>query len=498
MTELYLKYVDYKSEEFKDRKAVIQNESIWKNSVSLTLEFLKEIPTICKTQDEDNQNIFYIYNGKYYEMIEDKELELLFMDFLVRYNITHCWKSAKKSEVFSAIRSFRSIPNVEMNGSNDYIIVNNGVVHIESGDLLPHSESYYYDSMIDIKYDKKLTYNECPNFVNFVSQVLRNDKDNIENALRLGGYLFDITLQANSIFLLNGPGGSGKTTFVECLSMFFEKSKQVSSLSLEDISRPGFHKERLLTSRFNWSGETKTAYLDAENLKLIAEGSPMTIDRKFKPTITVRLKAKTLANCNGLPKYNDKSDGIFRRLVVFPFDNKYKAEYEFKLEKDPELRHIYIQDRELIGKIKSEKEAVFNVFLSALRRLRADKYMFIKNDKYMAFIKGYKCENDSIEEFIIENYEADTTSITPISEILNDYRRWYYQNVQDGGTVKLRANELGRRIIDILEVNQLETRVISKDIDGNTTSSRAYPVKKKTYPEENDFSERIEKLDFND
>lgn len=497
MTEFYLKYVDYKSEEFKDRKAVIQNESIWKNSVSLTLEFLKEIPTICKTQDDVNGSVFYIYNGKHYEIIEDEGLEALFMDFLMRYNITHCWKSAKKSEVFSAIRSFRTIPKIQINENNDYIVVNNGVVDIASGDLLPHSESYYYDSMIDVKYNKNFTYKDCPNFVSFLSQVLRNDKDNIENALRLGGYLFDITLKANSIFLLDGPGGSGKTTFIECLQMFFKQS-QVSSLSLEDISKAGFHKEMLLTSRFNWSGETKSAYLDAENLKLISEGSPMTIDRKYKPTITVRLKAKTLAACNGLPKYNDKSDGIFRRLVIFPFENKYKPDYEFKLEKDPEIRGIYIQDRDLLDKIKSEKEAIFNVFLSALRRLREDKYMFIKNEKYVKFIKGYKCENDSIEEFLNENYEADPTSITSISDILNDYRRWYYQNVQDGGTVKLRANELGKRIIDVLEVSQLENRIIAKDIDGNTVRSRAYPVKKKTYPEDADFSERIEKLDFND
>ena len=455
-----------------------RTEFIIKNrkcSVTMALELLGENPSIVKSPDLSGKQFFYIYTGKNYKMIDDDTFTQMLNTFVMKYGIFDVWKSGKINEILKFVKSYPKIPEVKMNGNLNLICCNNGVLDISTMAFTVHSPAYYIDTSVNVDYDPSKT--ECPVFMNFLDEVFTKNQTYISNAITLGGYTFDPTCRANKIFLFNGNGGSGKSTLLNVYQMFFDET-QITSLSLEELSESNFEKELLIPSRLNTSGEQKRNYLDAEYIKLISEGAKMTIRRKFEKSITFNPNFKVIVGCNGLPKFNDTSNGIYRRLLLFNFDNTYKPQNEYDKVSNPERKRIYPQDRSLPDKLHAERQAIFNLFLNALIALRANNYMFEFDEETDLNIDNYKIDSDTIYEFFQESFVEDHAYAIPAVEVLNEYRRWYHANVQDGGQIKMRTNEIGRRIKEIYSILPLEEKFSITSLTGEPIhNATCYPLK---------------------
>ncbi len=59
---------------------------------------------------------------------------------------------------------------------------------------------------------------------------------------------------------------------------------------------------------------------DAANFKAAVTGDVIQINRKYKPAIDCRFQGMIVQCINALPKFDDSSESIYRRLMVIPFE----------------------------------------------------------------------------------------------------------------------------------------------------------------------------------
>lgn len=464
-----------------------------KCAITMAIEMLAEYPALLKCQEN-----FYEYNGKCYDMINNQRIIEMYYEFVVKYGILSVWN--KRNDVLAAILSSNAVPRVDkMNYHDGFICLNNGIINIETRELLPHAQTYYFDSLVNVDYNASLI--DCPAFNGYLSNTFNGDQETIDNVIMLGGYLLDYSCKANKMFIFQGNGGNGKSILIDTFSLFFSTSvirPQVTSISLSDLSGDKFKKYDLITSRFNQCAEEKKGFLDAEEIKKIVSGELINVAGKFKDTITFRPKTKLIVACNESFKFTDNSDGIMRRLVIINFENQYKDPEEIKRIKYAEEKHIYAWDLDLPGKIDSEKSAILNLFLDGLVLLKQRKYQFIMGVHYNKALTDFRRDSDTTREFLEENYEIDLKGEMPIKTVYEHYRLWYRDNVQDSGSMKFRANEMGRRIKEVFGLDSNGQKKLFNTQTQQYERLSVYPISRKYVipPEEINPEFNIEEATF--
>lgn len=418
----------------------------------------------------------YRFNGRFYDLMDDTALDELFCDFCAKYSADKAWKG-----VSSVIRAFLVLPSIKkvgkMNDYTDLICLNNGVLNIHDKSFVPHPTPYYFDSIVNVDYSPGA--NNCPTFIEYLNSTFSGDKETIANIIRLGGYLLDTSCKAERMFLFDGNGANGKSVLINIFSLFFSED-QISPLSLDVLASNGFSKELLIKSRVNFAAEQKKSYLDSEEVKKIITGDRIEINRKFKISLSFVPKTKIIVACNGLPKFNDTTHAIYRRMILVRFPNQYLSQSEYDRVKSKRT-DIFIKDNGIFEKIKEEKSSILNMFIEGLIDLRKNNYEFVESqDSVMAMLE-FKRDSDTVREFLEDNYEADDNSEMPLRQIYEHYRDWYSRNVSNS-ILKFRINELGKRICEIFHVKSLGQKYL---FNGQISQRETmYPIKLKTEPVE--------------
>jgi len=267
-------------------------------------------------------------------------------------------------------------------------------------------------------------------------------------------------------FLANGlvVHNSGKSTLINTFTMFFNKTQddtnQVTAMSLDELASGSFDKEDLIKSRVNFAAEAKKGYLDAEEIKKIVTGDLIKVSRKFGRAVTFVPKSKIVVACNGLPKFTDTSDGIYRRLVLIRFVNQYRSEREIEMYGLNRDLGYKTKDPKLMENITKEKNAIFALFLEGLIKLKNDSYEFLLTKSLVNAVKEFRKDSDTVREFLEDNYEYDPEGEISGNEIYKHFRDWYRINVADSAHLKLRSAEMGKRIKETFGISPAGRKII--------------------------------------
>ena len=450
-------------------------EFIKKNQASPLLmakELAKDHPEIVRADEN-----LYRNNSKCYDLLSDKDLDEMFCEFCHQYGADKAWKG-----VGSTIRAFLVHPTIKkigkMNNYDNLINCNNGVVDIYAKTFALHPTDKYFDSIIGVDYNADAK--DCPVFLKYLTDTFNGDKDTMGNIIRLGGYLLDTSCKAERMFLFDGNGANGKSVLINIFSMFFSDD-QITPLSLDKLASESFSKELLIKSRVNFCAEQKKSYLDSEEIKKIVTGDRIEIERKFKISLTFTPKTKIIVACNGLPKFNDTTHAIYRRMILIRFHNQYVSESAYQKIKNPEKMNVHLMDKNLIEKIRLEKSAILNMFIEGLIDLRTHNYEFVESQDSIEAMLEFKRDSDTVREFLEDNYEASENIETSINDIYESYRQWYGRFVS-GAPMKFRINELGKRICDIFSVKSSGQKWSYSNEQQKSIRQTYYPIKIKTEP----------------
>jgi len=264
------------------------------------------------------------------------------------------WNRRLAQEVIEFI--LLDAPELEPRPSCALINLENGVLDVWTGELLPHSPRFLSTIRVPIRFEPEAT---CPRIEEFVDEVF--PKDSTELAWEVLGDLLTPDRSIQKAICLVGEGGNGKGVFSQ-LAVQFVGPQNVSHLSLQRLERDRFAVAGLYQKLANVCADLPSGRLEDSSLfKAITGCDRITAEFKYRNPFEFTPFARLIFSANHLPASRDASRAYFDRWLVIPFENSFRGtsreiarhRLDATLARGPEL------------------SGALNRVLPALRRIRA-------------------------------------------------------------------------------------------------------------------------------
>jgi putative DNA primase/helicase len=276
----------------------------------------------------------------------------------------------------------------------------------------PHDPADLLTQVAGCSFDDDAT---CPRWDSFLERV-QPDPEVRAFLQRLIGYAL-VGNQTEAVFpVLYGKGANGKSTFVDILAELFGSYSCVAEKSLFKAVRSDGHpadRAVLINKRLARSEELPDVELDEPKIKGLTGGDKISGRgmrenfREWAPTHTF------LVHSNTKPRLSGTDDGIWRRVILVPFNVRISTE-----EADPYLK----------PKLLAELSGILNW---ALRGYEAycERGLAVP-EVLRAAVAEYRAESDTVSAFV-SRYEPDPGGTA--FGVVQDHKDYALENGLDHG-----------------------------------------------------------------
>ena len=327
---------------------------------------------------------FYSYENGVYKPFSDGKITAFMSD---NYPAA---KIILKREVVDYIKgkTYREQPQ-----DNGKINVRNGTLSIDDSgavELLPHSAENISFKQFNAIYNPDA---KCELLEESLFKWFSGDSEEIELFKQMIGYLMMNHVDYEKIFFFIGLPSTGKTCLLKLIIHFCGK-ENVSSISLSDMNE-NFGLEPIINKTVNIFGDIpKTKMLKTDKFKMLADGSPMNIKRKYKGVLTYSFTGKLIFGMNQFPDMSNDFAGVERRLVIFRFNHIFKkGDADF----NPHINTDLATDECM--------SALLNMAIEGYKSLIANKG-FITTKESERALDEFVTENDTVIQWL---HEAEIT-----------------------------------------------------------------------------------------
>jgi len=314
---------------------------------------------------------------------------------------------------------------------HSYVIpVRNGLLCVGSPDreappvLQRHTPNFFSQTCLPFDYQPEA---ECRLYLGFLADAMQGDTELIDLLQRWVGYLLRPDLREQKFLLAFGPGANGKGVFCEVVQALFGP-ENCSQVGLTRFANP-FALYATLGKVVNVTNESSDVIeQEAETiLKSLVAGDAFTFERKFKEPVTAIPTAKIMVSTNALPRFTDKTQGIWRRILLVPFERTV-----------PEEQQVKNLAAEIIA---NELPGVFNWALEGLRKLNRSGFSVPQKSK--ALLEEYRRDADPARAFLLENYEPSRNGESiPTDGLYAAYVAW----CKESGCTPMNERHFGRHV----------------------------------------------------
>jgi len=299
----------------------------------------------------------------------------------------------------------------------DHFLTNtqNGVLDLRTRELYPHHPSFLLTKIVSANYDPDA---DCPRFKEFLREISCDDDSWVEFIQRVFGYCLSGDVSEEKVFFFYGVGANGKTTLLRIIKgVLGSYAKTVSADIIKPHHRRGSTHPEIygsvrkirLAEITEWDEESPVASSLVKMLTTPNEISTREIGGRryeFFPT------HKLFISTNHPPKVKDLSFGLFRRLVIVPFD------YIIPVEK---------QNPRLVEEIlNEERDGIFNWLVEGWKRYQ-ELRLNITCKRIEEEIVDFRSSTDVVYDWIRERCVLDPEAMTPFPELYEDFRQWFIE-----------------------------------------------------------------------
>lgn len=350
------------------------------------------------------------------------------------------------SNVLGALEGMAVVPgNVEQNswldedgrgGSRqDFIAARNGILDINAlisgagGDVLrPHSPRWFSTICLPFDYDPHA---DCPRWMTFLDKNLEQDEQRISILQEWAGYLLTPDTSFQRFLILEGQGSNGKSVYSAAITAMLGV-ENASHVPLECFAGR-FDLTETLGKLANVVGDVGEIDKVAEGrLKSFTSGDRMFFDRKGIRGVSMVPTARLMMCCNVKPRIADRSQGVWRRMILMPFRVQIgRADRVAGMDK-PDW---WLEAGDLPG--------ILNWAIAGLHRLRSQGD-FTYSEVCAEAIGEYQSENNPASVFLTEGYSItnDQDAKTLCKDLYSHYRRWAETN----GFKPINSKNFGREV----------------------------------------------------
>ncbi|MCI7692690.1 MAG: phage/plasmid primase, P4 family [Oscillospiraceae bacterium] len=345
-----------------------------------------------------------------------------------------------------------TVPANQLNSDSNIINFQNGLLHLDSMELTPHSPNIF--STIQLPCDWNPSPTSSPIFDNFISTLSSNNEEMKKLLTEYIGYAVSNVpgyLTKKALFLY-GPGNTGKSQYLALLEKLVG-GDNYCSITLQALEMR-FGTAALFGKRVAGAADMGSASIrELEKFKSITGGDIIDFEFKGKDKFNARYNGLLVFCCNELPHFSgDRGDHVYERMILC------KCENVIPVEK---------RDRHLLEKIYKEKEAIIYKGVMALKELLERGGGFTEPKEVQENRESYKTENDTVRQFLIECTDlCQSEPNTPLAEqlpliktadMLTYYIEWCKSNnypyTNRLGFRKAVSNYFGKPIDELETVN---------------------------------------------
>jgi len=189
-------------------------------------------------------------------------------------------------------------------------------LHVPTGCVIPATPALFNVNALDFDFDPHAP--EPMWWLNFLADLLGDDAESIELLQEWFGYCLGGDTSQQKILLLVGPRRSGKGTIGRVLTRLVGDGNvanpTTASLAGTFGLQPLIAKSLAIVSDARFSGEGVPTVV--ERCLNISGEDRITIDRKFLPSVTMKLPTRFMLLTNELPRLKDASIALAGRFLV--------------------------------------------------------------------------------------------------------------------------------------------------------------------------------------
>tara|TARA_R100001224_G_scaffold35652_1_gene20211 strand:+ start:2165 stop:4771 length:2607 start_codon:yes stop_codon:yes gene_type:complete len=225
------------------------------------------------------------------------------------------------NDIFSQLKL--SLSSTDWYDSNDMLLFKNGVLKVDTKELLPFSRDYYMTQQLPYNYEANA---KCYEIINWFKHIQRNDDDRVQvlrawlRATLLGRY--DIQKFVEIV----GPGKSGKSTYANLAVALVGKDNTYSTdfKNLEEsrFEASAFRDKKLILFQDadRWGGSVS-------KLKAITGGDWIRSERKYQKESMppFQYHGLVMITANEAIQSTDYTTGLSRRRLTIPFDRPFEG-----------------------------------------------------------------------------------------------------------------------------------------------------------------------------
>jgi putative DNA primase/helicase len=402
---------------------------------------LTQIPVA--TVVETKEMLIY-HNGKYNKNGREVVHRLLvsaLSPFMKETGQT-CYSKHLFDEVLSIIKGLTYVHIAKFDSNLDIINVENGLLNWRTMELTPHDPEYYSQIQIPVKYDPDST---CSNIMKMLKTILR--PEDMDKALEFIAYCLYRSYPIQKVFILLGPGSTGKSHFIDVVQSFLGIDN-TASVSMHDLEKDRFATADLYNKLCNTFGDMEQTELPNVNiLKMLTSNKDMIrAQKKNEHAFGFINFSKFLFATNKLARVRDDSSGFYRRVEILAFEHVFKQE-----DYDPKLLSKVTSPQELSGLLNLvlpylgpllERNEFSNSFNAATAQ---DRYK-VASEPIRMFIESHIREiADAVvaKDVVYSEYVkfCDKNGVKPVHPVWfgRSYRRmvpWCRDSIRDFGGIK--------------------------------------------------------------
>jgi P4 family phage/plasmid primase-like protien len=289
------------------------------------------------------------------------------------------------------------------------------------------------------RYDPKA---DCPEWKGVLNRNLEGDQERIDLLQEWFGYCLVRTTDAQKFLILVGEGGNGKSVILAALHAVLGR-ENVSTVPLEALGKP-FQLTQTLRKLANICPEIgEIDKTDEGTLKAFVSGDTMTFERKFKDPFSAPPTARLVIATNNVPRFQDRSEGVWRRLIILPMNVKIPPE-ERKAGMDKP--GFWLRSGELPG--------ILNWAIEGLWRLRKNRWEFTYPALSRGALEDQRQESNPARRFLEEHFVEDQDDYRmKAGDVYRAYKEWCERE----GHRRLANNVFGREVRRVFKSAVSET-----------------------------------------
>lgn len=347
-----------------------------------------------------------------------------------------------RTEVMNRISDSLDISEITKN--ENLAVLKNGIFDVEKHELLPFSPKYTFVTKTDAVWDENAT--EEPVFGEngwTLSKALQTYFDGQRDEITAFFYACQNAILTNRpsrtfVYFYSKAGQTGKGTLTQLLINLVGR-RNAGSANIETIeSRFGLASVYDKALIYGNENDTPMAKAGSNNLKNLATGDGITVDRKGISAITVSPTPLVVQSMNTEPNFAIYNGGITARARIFVFEHSFVDEGD----EDTLVKSEYINSPKLLKwlthKVLSmdvpDRLPNFQASLAATGEAQSRAF-------------------DVYDEWITERFETFKGTEFPIKALRLDFDTWRTKNADDDDTEKISQIKFSKELRNHLGVN---------------------------------------------